>query len=52
MDRVGQIVAERLEDPLEAIADAVAAAVCAHGAQMDDQTILLARFTGTEQPAR
>jgi hypothetical protein len=52
MDRVVQIVAERLEDPLEAIADAVASAARAHGAQMDDQTMLLARFTGTEQPAR
>jgi hypothetical protein len=52
MHRVEQTVAERLEDPLEAIADGVASAVRAHGAQMDDQTILLARFTGTERPAR
>jgi serine phosphatase RsbU (regulator of sigma subunit) len=55
MTRVEQIVAERVDDPLEAIADAVASAVRAHGAQMDDQTILLARFTGTvtasERPA-
>jgi serine phosphatase RsbU (regulator of sigma subunit) len=52
MTRVEQIVAERLDDPLEAIADAVASAARAHGAQIDDQTLLLARFTGAEQPAR
>jgi hypothetical protein len=52
MHRVEQIVAERLDDPLEAIANAVASAARAHGAQIDDQTMLLARFTGNEQPAR
>jgi len=49
--RITQIVAEGLGDRLEAIADAVAAAARAHGPQLDDQTILLVRFTGNDRPA-
>ena len=43
MDAVKQLVASSAAQPLAEIADRIVAAARAHGAQFDDQTLLLIR---------
>lgn len=46
LERIEQLLLENAARPLAEIADAMLAASAAHGPQVDDQTILLARVTG------